>query len=191
MTRVVLLSLGNWAHFSWLPRGERALTERAQAEANAGLLMRFPQLAALRAVPEMPPFALLPRPACAKVLRVAAALAHARLLRWIVSADAQQTFAHRIAPYLLHTIQRSVRADLEAVDPGGALNVLDRAEMTAAGLRLALRVIEDPALRVLVELRVPRAIAQRTAQLAACDARVDAIHDLFDAAYVLVRGEAC
>jgi hypothetical protein len=191
MTRVVVLALSKWAHYSWLPRGERALTERAQADANADLLARFPTLAAMRTVPELPPFALLPRPACAKVLRVAAALAHARLLRWIVNAPARQTFAARVAPYLLHTIQRNVRIELESVDRGVTLNVLDRAEMTAAGLRLALRVIEDPALRLLVELRVPRPIVERTAQLSVCDARVDAVHDLFDAAYVLVRGEAC
>ena len=194
MTRPTLLALSTWAHFSWLPRGEPARTERAQADANADLLMRFPQLMALQTVHALPPFALLPRPACAKVLRVSAALAQARPLRRVISADARKTFAVRIAPRVLQAIQRDGQAlraedDMDARMP---LNVLDREAMTAAGLRLALRTIDDAALRVLMELRVPRAVAQRAAQFGACEMRVDAARALLDAAYTLLeRGEAC
>jgi hypothetical protein len=191
MTRVVMLALSKWAHFSWLPRGERIRTERAEADANADLLARFPQLAAWRTVPALPPFAVLPRPACAKVLRVTAALAHASLLRRIVSAQTQRAFALRIAPNVLREIQRDLRADHEDIDHDMTLNVLDRADMTAAGLRVALRTIDDPVLRTLIELRVPRAVAQRTAQCGASRARVEIARDLLDAAYALGRGEPC
>ncbi|MFL9961106.1 hypothetical protein PQR02_08280 [Paraburkholderia sediminicola] len=139
----------------------------------------------------MPPFAALPRPACAKVLRVTAALAYARLLRRVVSAEAQKIFAVRIAPHVLHAIQRDIRGDEEDVEPGMTLNVLDRAEMTAAGLRVALRAIDDPSLRVLMELRLPRTVVQRMTHFEVCDTRVKTAHDLLDAAYTLARGEAC
>jgi hypothetical protein len=191
MTRITVLALSKWAHFSWLPRGERAITERAQADANADLLARFPQLAAMQTKPAMPPFAALPRPACAKVLRVTAALAHARLLRRVVSAEAQKIFAVRIAPHVLHAIQRDLRGDQEDVDQGMTLNVLDRAEMTAAGLRVALRAIDDPSLRVLMELRLPRTVVQHMTHFGVGDTPIKTAHDLLDAAYTLARGEAC
>ncbi|RQH09093.1 hypothetical protein [Paraburkholderia dinghuensis] len=191
MTRIAILALSKWAHFSWLPRGERALTEWAQVDANADLLARYPQLTAMQTTPAMPPFAVLPRPACAKVLRVTAALAHARLLRRVISARAQRIFEIRIAPHLLHAIQRDLRGEQVDVDQNVTLNVLDRAEMTAAGLRVALRTIEDPALRVLVELRLPRAVVRGMADVGVCDMRVETARDLLDAAYALARGEAC
>jgi hypothetical protein len=184
MSRIALLALSKWAHFSWLPDGARALTERAQANANATLLARFPQLAAIGTTPALPPFALLPRPACAKVLRVTAALAYARSLRRLVGADAQKMFDARIAPHLLHAIQRDPRGAHD-VNLGTTLNVLDREEMTAAGLRVALRVIDDPALRTLMELRVPRAVVQRMVRLGACELRVKTAQDLLDRAYAL------
>jgi hypothetical protein len=190
MTRIAILALSNWAHFSWLPRGERATTERAQADANADLLARFPQLTEMPHKPAMPPFCVLPRPACAKILRVTAALAHARLLRRIVGGQAQKMFAVRIAPHVLHAIQRGFHAE-EDVDHDVTLNVLDRADMTAAGLRLAMRTLDDPALRLLMELRLPRTVAQRMAHFSACDTRAKTAHDLLDAAYTLVRGETC
>ena len=74
MIRVPILDLSRWAHHSWLPRGERVRTERAQAEANASLLACFPDVASNDAMKRLPPFAALPRPACAKVMRVTAAL---------------------------------------------------------------------------------------------------------------------
>lgn len=191
MTRIVVLALSKWAHFSWLPRGERARSERAEAAANAELLARFPHLAASWTAPALPPFAVLPRPACAKVLRVTAALAHASLLRRIVSAQTQRAFALRIAPHVLREIQRDLRADHEDVDQDMTLNVLDREDMTAAGLRVALRTIDDPALRTLIELRMPRAVAQRTSQFGASGTRVETARDLLATAYALARGEPC
>jgi len=191
MTRITVLALSKWAHFSWLPRGERALTERAQAEANADLLARFPQLLAIQKTPDLPPFAALPRPACAKVLRAAAALAHARLVRRIVSAEARKRFAACVAPHVLHEIQRNSRGKWDDADQGATPDVLDRVEMTAAGLQVALRAMDDPALRVLVELRLPRIVAQRAAQFGACNASVKTARDWLDAAYALAGGEAC
>jgi hypothetical protein len=190
MTRIAILALSNWAHFSWLPRGKRVTTERAQAHANADLLARFPQLAELPPKPAMPPFSVLPRPACAKVLRVTAALTHARLLRKVVAGQAQKTFAVRIAPHVLHAIQRDFHAE-EEVDQGAMLNVLDRADMTAAGLRVAMRAIDDPALRVLMQLRLPRTVSLQMARFSGCDTRVKTAQDLLDAAYRLARGETC
>lgn len=191
MTRIAILGLSKWAHFSWLPRGERVLTERAQADANAELLGRFPQLAALRQVPAMPAFAALPRPVCAKVLRVSAALVHARSLRRMVSADTQKIFAARIAPRVLHAIQRGSRAEWDDLALCATVNVLDRAAMTAAGLSVALRALDEPAQRLLMELRLPRAIAQRTADFGASELRAQTARELLDTASVLAGGEAC
>lgn len=191
MTGITVLALSRWAHFSWLARGDRALTERAQADANADLLARFPQLAAMQSTPAVPRFAALPRPACARVLRVTAALAHACVLRRVIGREAQKTFAVCIAPHVLHAIQRDSRAEREDVDPGALLNVFDRIEMTAAGLRVALRTIDDPVLRVLVELRLPRTVVQRVADFGVDGMRSEAARDLLDTAYALARGEAC
>jgi len=194
MTRIAMLALSKWAHFSWLPRGERARTARAEARANADLLARFASLAALRTPPALPPFALLPRPACAKVLRVAAALAHARSLRRIVSAQAQRRFGILIAPRVLHVIQRDARGLRANAEARAPLDVLDRTAMTAAGLAIALRTLDDPALRVLMQLRMPYAVAQRAERFGvdrADNMRIDAARDLLDNAYALVTEEAC
>ena len=191
MTRVAVLALSKWTHHSWLPRGERALTERAQGDANAVLLARYPHLLSEHAMPAVPRFAVLPRPACAKVLRVTAALAHARSLRRMVTATAHQMFASRIAPHVLRAIQLDARGELQDVEIGATLNVLDRADMTAAGLRLALHALGDPALRVLIELRLPRAVTQRAAHFQVGDMSTQAASDLLDNAYALAGGEAC
>ena len=190
-TDPTVLALSAWAHFTWLPGGERARTERAQAHANADLLVRFPQLASLSAASALPPFARLPRPACARLLRVSAALAHAPALRRVVSADARKRFAVRIAPRVLQAIQRDGQTlhDAEARAP---LNVLDREAMTAAGLRLALCALDDETLRTLMKLRMPRAVAQRAAQLDACETRAELARALLDAAHALLqRGDPC
>jgi len=193
--RIAILALSRWAHFSWLPRGERVRSERAQAEANADLLARFPQLASVHTQPALPAFARLPRPACAKVLRVTAALAHARSLRRIVSADAQRAFAFRIAPHVLHAIQRDPRADSDDVDLGATLSVLDRAAMTAAGLTVALRALDDPAHGVLMQLRLPRPVVERISHFGANGLRADTARELLAAASSLIAtcggGEAC
>ncbi|WP_233868896.1 hypothetical protein [Paraburkholderia adhaesiva] len=120
-----------------------------------------------------------------------AALAHARSLRRVISASAQQIFSARIASNLLHAIQRDVRGEQEDTDQNVTLNVLDRVSMTAAGLRVALRTIDDPALRILMELRLPRPVAQCMGNIGVCDMRVETAHDLLDAAYALAGGEAC
>ncbi|MEX3931626.1 hypothetical protein AB4Y32_07365 [Paraburkholderia phymatum] len=191
MSRVPVLALSKWAHHSWLPRGVPALTERAQADANARLLMRFPQLIVMHAIPPEPWVAALPRPACAKVLRVAAALAHARSLRRVISGAAHGTFAAVIAPGVLSAIQRDSRGEYEDADLGVMLNVFDRSDMTAAGLRLALHALGDPALHVLTELRLPCAVAQRAALFRVSGMSVQNAGDVLDAAYALAGGKAC
>jgi hypothetical protein len=189
MTGIVVLGLSNWAHHSWLPKGRRARTERAQARANADLLARFPLLTSVSARPPMPPFATLPRPACAKVLRVAAALAHAGALRRIVGAAGQQRFAIRIAPNVLHAIQRDARGTQTDLDLGASLDLFDRLDMTAAGLRVAQHALHELELRVLMELRLPRVVAQRAARFGVGDTSVKTARDLLAAAHALLRAQ--
>ena len=192
MTGIVVLGLSNWAHHSWLPKGRRARTERAQARANADLLARFPLLTGAGTVsplPPLPPFATLPRPACAKVLRVAAALAHARALRRVVGAAGQQRFAIRIAPNVLHAIQRDARGKQTDVDLGASLDLFDRLDMTAAGLRVAQHALHELELRVLLELRLPRVVAQRAARFGVGDMSVKTARDLLAAAHALSRSQ--
>ncbi|ALL66359.1 Bacterial type III secretion protein (HrpB4) [Paraburkholderia caribensis MBA4] len=139
----------------------------------------------------MPRFATLPRPACAKVLRVTAAFARARSLRKVVSAAAHEKFARSIAPRVLCAVQRDRRGEHDDTDFGAALNVFDRADMTAAGLCLALHTIGDPNLRVLVQLRLPRTLARRAAHFTVGDMSARAARDLLDTAYTLAGGEPC
>ncbi|MBN3754978.1 hypothetical protein G3N95_18670 [Paraburkholderia sp. Tr-20389] len=191
MTRVSILALSRWAHHSWLPRGERARSERAQADANASLLELMPQLASARAIAAVPQFAVLPRPACAKVMRVAASLAHAHSLRKVVSATARESFASRVAPHVLRAIQSDARAKGCDAGIGPMLDVFDRMDMTAAGLRIALHAHADPALHALIELRLPRAVAQRASHFRADDLSPQTASGLLDAAYVLGGGQPC
>ncbi|WP_238812260.1 hypothetical protein [Paraburkholderia sp. SG-MS1] len=107
-----------------------------------------------------------------------------------MSADTQKIFSARIAPHVLHAIQRDWRVE-EDMDQGVTLNVLDRAEMTAAGLRVALSAIDDPAVCVLMRLRLPRTVEQRMVQSGVCGMHVKAAHKLLDAAYALAGGKAC
>ncbi|WP_168790489.1 hypothetical protein [Paraburkholderia aromaticivorans] len=191
MTLVPVLALSKWAHHSWLAAGERSLSERAQAAANARLLALFPHLLSQRATPSLPRFAALPRPACAKVMRVTAALAYAASLRKVVSASEHEMFAARIAPHVLRAVQRDPRGGHENANVGVMLDVLDRADMTAAGMQLTLHALGDPTLRVLLELRLPRAVAQRAARFGVCGMSSEAAMNLLDAAYVLTGGSAC
>jgi hypothetical protein len=191
MTCVPVLALSKWAHHSWLPHGKCRLSERAQAHANASLLASFPQLIGERATPNLPPFAMLPRPVGAKVLRVAASLAHACSLRRVVTAAARELFAIRIAPRVLSAVQRDARGELGNVDVGETLSVFDRTDMAAVGLLLALHSVSDPSLRVLIELRFPRTMAQRAAHFGVGDISERAARELLDDAHGLVRGEAC
>ncbi|MFM0054173.1 hypothetical protein PQR64_01020 [Paraburkholderia phytofirmans] len=191
MTLVPVLALSKWAHHSWLADGERSLSERAQAVANARLLALIPDLLSGRATPSLPRFAALPRPACAKVMRVTAALAYAPTLRKLVSASEHKIFAARIAPHVLRAVQREPRGGRDDANVGAVLNVLDRADMTAAGMQLTLHALGDPTLRVLLKLRLPRAVAQRAARLGVCDMNSAAAMNLLDAAYMLAGGNAC
>ncbi|MEM5342734.1 hypothetical protein [Paraburkholderia azotifigens] len=191
MRRVPLLALARWAHHSWLPRGERAHSERAQADANASLLVLMPQLMVERTMPHVPAFATLPRPACAKVMRITAAIAQAHTLRKVVSASAREMFASQVAPHVLRAIQSSALADAADVDVGAMLNVFDRADMTAVGLRLALHAHDDPALRALLQLRLPRAVAQRAWRYGTGDLGAHTASRLLEAAYALAGGRSC
>lgn len=191
MSLVPVLMLSKWAHYSWLPRGERALSERAQADANASLLARFAPLASGRAIAPVPPFAALPRPVCARVMRVAAALVNARSVRRVVTATARETFASCVAPHVLSAIQRNAKFPFADIDFGATLNVFDRADMTAAGLQIAMHAIEDPALRVLLQLRLPIAVAQRASRFHVSEISPQNASDMLAAAFALAGGEAC
>lgn len=191
MTLIPILALSKWAHHSWLADGERSLSERAQAVANARLLALVPDLPGGRASPRLPRFAALPRPACGKVMRLTAALAYAPSLRKVVSAPEHEIFAARIAPYVLRAVQLDPRGRREDANLGARLNVFDRADMTAVGMQLALLALGDPTLRVLLELRLPRTVAQRAASFGICDMNPEAAMNLLDAAYMLVGGRAC
>lgn len=191
MTGPSVLALSKWAHHSWFARGKRALGERAQATANADLLVRFPQLAAVRATPELPPFARLPRPAYAKVLRVAAALAHANSLCRIVSEADHEAFAARIAPNVLLGIQRDSRGKHDVARWSVAPDFLNRIDMTAIGLRIALQAYRDPAPFAMMQLRAPREVAQRMDGFGASVMSARVAAHLLESAYARARGEAC
>lgn len=164
-TRLVppALLLADWAHPSWLLRAAPARSERARAEASACLLARFP-LVAQAAATQLPWFAAtLPRAACARLLRTSAALAHASSLRQIVSHPDRLMFARKTGLPLLTALQSHPRGARDDLPLDASIDVFDRDGLAALGLAIALRATEGAAQRQWLQLRLPRACAERAA----------------------------
>jgi hypothetical protein len=193
MIRPTVLSIGKWAHHSWLMRATPVRGERALGAASAQLLARYPQLAQIDFT-QMPPYlGSLPRSACARLFRVSAALACARGLRRVVSASAHHAFARSVAPQMLRSIQQHPRGTHDDLALGITLDPFDRREMTAAGLALSLRGLADGGRvqHTWLQLRMPRDIANRATHYRFHELDSDAAHALLDDAWRLLRGEAC
>lgn len=191
MNPPTVLSIGQWAHHSWLVSAQKPRTERAHAAANALLLARYRQLTGLDFTHGVPLLMQLPRPACARVLRVAAALACARTLRRVVSTASRSAFAASIAPDVLTGIQQHVRGYLDDVRMGAGPDIFNRRDMTAAGLALSLPMLADAPQRMWLRLRMPREVAETAARFRVDGIPQDAAHRLIADAWKLMRGEPC
>jgi hypothetical protein len=162
-----------WAHHSWLEAGQPIRHERAARAAHAFLFSRYPQLVQV-ALSDVPPvLPLWPRPACARLCRIVAALAFARSLRRVVAARARAALAASVAPRLLVAIQLHPRADTAdlKVEPPPSLS--SRRDMTALGLALAMQAAADSRYAFWWSLRLPREISE-----AATRYRVDGLSAL-------------
>lgn len=149
-----------WAHHSWLEAPRPVRNERSARAAHAFLFERYPQLADVTLAAASSVLPVWPRPACARLCRVVAALALARSLRRVVAAQAHTAFAASVAPRLLDAIQRHPRAlaaDL-LVEP--VASPFDRHDMTALGLALVQRADADLSHAFWWSLRLPREVAQ-------------------------------
>ncbi len=193
MNRPSILAAAKWVHHSWLMRREPIRNERAEAEANAFLLMRYPQLAGISFPQALPFVGELPRPACARMFRIGAALACSRSLRRMVTGSAHTSFARNVAPNVLRAVQRHPRGEQEDLQLGASLNLFDRRSMTAAGLALSLRGLadDDAAQHLWLQLRMPRDIADDAARFCADSVNAAAARELIGDAWRLMRGEPC
>jgi hypothetical protein len=169
MKHVTLCAPAYWVHDSWLdaerrvPRVRPVRHERDARAAHALLFGRYPQLGTLTSegLPQVLP--MWPRPACARLCRIVAALAFARSLRRIVAAPARTGFAAGVAPHLLGTLQRHPRGDAADLSVEPAPSLLDRRDMTALGLALVSHAIANSAYAFWWSLRLPRDIAEAAA----------------------------
>src|ERR1700761_5694089 len=99
-----------WAHHSWLEQGQPVRDERTARAAHAFLFTHYPQLVQVALADVPPSLPIWPRPACARLCRIVAALAFAPSLRRVVASQARAAFAAGVAPRLLGEIQRHPRA---------------------------------------------------------------------------------
>ncbi|MFM0594866.1 MULTISPECIES: hypothetical protein [Paraburkholderia] len=149
-----------WAHHSWLESARPVRNERSARAAHAFLFERYPQLAEATLADTSSVLPVWPRPACARLCRVVAALACARSLRRVVAAQAHTAFAASVAPRLLDAIQRHPRALAADLNVEPAASPFDRHDMTALGLALAQRADADLSHAFWWSLRLPREVAQ-------------------------------
>lgn len=153
-----------WAHHSWLPSGQPARDERTARGAHAFLFRHYPQLVERRLADLPPELPQWPRPACARLCRVVAALACARSLRRVVAIDAHARFAHSVAPRVLAAIQRHPRGAAADVEIAPSPSLFDRRDMTALGLALLRHVVADPRDAFCWSLCLPREIVHAAAR---------------------------
>lgn len=181
----------DWAHHSWLEDGRPIRNERAALNAHAALFGRYPQLVQV-ALSDVPPaLPIWPRPACARLCRIVAALAFARSLRRVVAAQARTAFAMGVAPRMLGAIQRHPRAAVADLRIEPMPPLFSRREMTAVGLALALEAAADSRYAFWWSLRLPRGISEAAShyqvhEFTAADAR-----ELVAAARRLLEGKPC
>ncbi|ABE29854.1 hypothetical protein DR64_815 [Paraburkholderia xenovorans LB400] len=166
----------DWAHHSWLERGRPVRNERAARAAHAFLFGRYPQLIRVALADVPPALPIWPRPACARLCRIVAALAFAPSLRRVVAAQARAAFAAGVAPQLLAEIQRHPRAASGGLNVEPAPSLFSRRDMTAAGLALSLEAAADSRYAFWWSLRLPREIYEaacryRVRDLSAAEAR--------------------
>lgn len=187
------LSIGKWAHHSWLMRPRPIRGERALADASARLIVEYPQLTRIDLRQTLPCVGDLPRAACARLFRVSAALACSRSLRRVVTSSDHLAFARNVAPQMLRTIQKHARAESDDLPLGASLNFLDRRDMTAAGFALSLRGLGDggEVQHTWLRLRMPREIVEAAARFHARDVTIEDARALLDEASRLMRGEPC
>ena len=98
-----------WAHYSWLPRGERALSERAQADANAESARALPPLTS-----GVRSRRCLRSPHCRGRRARRFACGRGARLRALAAQSGQrglraEMFASLVAPQVLSAIQRNAR----------------------------------------------------------------------------------
>ncbi|MGA9916498.1 hypothetical protein [Paraburkholderia sp.] len=180
-----------WAHRSWLESGHSIRNERVARAAHAFLFDRYPQLVRVTLADVPPVLPLWPRPACARLCRIVAALAFARSLRRVVAAQARAAFAAGVAPRLLGAIQRHPRADTADLTVEPTPSLFSRREMTALGLALAMQAAGDARYAFWWGLRLPREMSEAAAcyrvhGLSAVDAR-----ELVADARRLMEGHPC
>jgi hypothetical protein len=184
MTSRPLLDISTWAHHSWLPQLRPARSERARAGAAAHLFTRFPMLARAGAT-QLPWFVgQLERPACARLMRLCAALACARSLRLVVSANAHAQFSLATGLPPLALLQCHPRGEGRDLQLDAPIDCFRRRSLSIAGVALALRATHGEAQRLWMQLRMPRAHAEAAAQWrlhrvprqAALDLVGDALH---------------
>ncbi|MEZ0602490.1 hypothetical protein ACAX43_10135 [Paraburkholderia sp. IW21] len=191
MKHVYACAPGYWAHHSWLGTGHPIRNERAARAAHAFLFGRYPQLVQV-VVPDVPAgLPVWPRPACARLCRIVAALAFACSLRRVIAAQTRAAFAAGVAPDVLGAIQRHPRANTADLTVEPAPSLFSRRDMTALGLALATQAAVDSCHAFWWSLRLPREIAAaatryRVHGLSALDAR-----ELVAAARRLMEGPSC
>ncbi|WNC88602.1 hypothetical protein RI103_12850 [Paraburkholderia sp. FT54] len=181
----------HWAHHSWLESRQPVRSERAARAAHAFLFGQHPQLVqvALADVPVVLP--LWPRPACARLCRIVAALAFAPSLRRVVATQARAAFAAGVAPQLLAAIQRHPRADLVDLKVEPAPSLFSRREMTALGLVLATHATADSRYAFWWSLRLPREISEVAARYRVQGLSAGAARELIADARRLMEGQSC
>lgn len=160
MTPAYLCAPANWAHHSWLDSNRPIRSERAASAGHALLFGRYPPLLQLARADLPPTLPVWPRPACARLCRIAAALGFAHSLRRVVAAPARIAFAAAIAPHLLGAIQRHPRAALADLSVEPVPSLFSRYDMTALGLALAKQAGTDPCQGFWWSLRLPRDITE-------------------------------
>jgi hypothetical protein len=149
-----------WAHHSWLDGGRPVRSERAARAAHAGLFGRYPQLVQVALADVPPALPLWPRPACARLCRIVAALAFAGSLRRVVAAQARAAFAADVAPSLLGAIQRHPRASAADLDIEPVPSLFSRRDMTALGLAVAMQAVADSRYAFWWSLRLPKEMSE-------------------------------
>ncbi len=176
MRRAYTCAPAYWAHHSWLEHGKPIRDERTARIAHAFLFGSYPQLVQVALADVPPALPIWPRPACARLCRIVAALAFAPSLRRVVAAQARAAFAAGIAPRLLDAIQRHPRAQTADLLVEPAPSLFSRRDMTAVGLAVALEATADSRYAFWWSLRLPREMSEtasryRVSNLSSAEAR--------------------
>ncbi|AXL53185.1 hypothetical protein DSC91_006494 [Paraburkholderia caffeinilytica] len=180
-----------WAHHSWLERGQPVRDERTARAAHAFLFTRYPQLVQVALADVPPALPIWPRPACARLCRIVAALAFAPSLRRVVAVQARAAFAAGVAPHMLREIQRHARANTTDVNLEPTPSLFSRRDMTAAGLALTLRAAADSRYAFWWSLRLPREISEAAVNYRVCDLSAAGARELVAEARRLMEAHPC